>query len=81
MLAQQMKRLAFEAGEGQDVTNASLQEVEQIFDQTLHALLDEVARLYEADSTVKINRLCVIQIGFFIGITNDSGTVIENRLV
>ncbi|MCK6584345.1 MAG: type IV pili methyl-accepting chemotaxis transducer N-terminal domain-containing protein [Anaerolineales bacterium] len=139
MLAQQMARLAYEAGAGQDVTNAALQEVEQTFDQTLRALLDggtapylsdadvalpitrdlrirsalnevtltwsdfralldelqttprddasfavilqsveqksstlvaqadEAVRLYEADSTAKINRLRIIQIGFFIG--------------
>lgn len=139
MLTQQMARLAFEVSAGEDTINASLQEVEQTFEQTLRALLDggtapylsdadaalpltrdpgirsalnevdltwsefraaldmlqqtprddpsfdstlqsieeksstlvaqadEVVRLYEADSTAKINRLRVIQIGFFIG--------------
>ena len=137
MLAQQMARLAFEAGEGQDFTNASLQEAERTFDKTLRALLDggpapylseddvtlpvtrdpevvaalneatlawsefralldelqqtrrddpsfnsilqtveqrsstlvaqadEAVRLYEADAAAKINRLRIIQIGFF----------------
>lgn len=139
MLAQQMARLAFEAGEGQDFTNASLQEAERTFDQTLRALLDggpapylseddvalpvtrdpeivaalneatlvwsefralldelqqtrrdepsfnsilqtveqrsstlvaqadEAVRLYEAESTNKINRLRAVQFGFLIG--------------
>jgi two-component system nitrate/nitrite sensor histidine kinase NarX len=40
MLAQQMARLAIDAGVGEDVTNAALQEAEQTFDQTLRALLD-----------------------------------------
>jgi two-component system nitrate/nitrite sensor histidine kinase NarX len=153
MLTQQMARLAFEAGEGQDATNASLQEVEQTFDQTLRALLDggtapylfdtdvnlpvtrdprirsalnevtltwgeyralldqlqqtpredpsfdaalqvieqesstlveqadEVVRLYEATSTAKINRLRIIQIGFFIGalILLGVGAVVTRR--
>ena len=138
MLTQQMARLAFESGEGEDFTNAALQDIEQTFDQTLRALLDggeapyladtpatlsptrdpgirsalsdvaltwsgfralldelqqtprgdpsfaitlqsiqekssalaaqadDVVRLYEADSVSKMNRLRVIQIGFFL---------------
>ncbi len=138
MLTQQMARLAFEAGIGEDVNNAALQDVEQTFDQTqmalrdgrtapylpqrdvtlpetrdlqirsaldevtltwggFRALLDElqrtprespsfadalqsiqkqsstlaaqadaVVRLYEGDSNAKVNRLRVIQIGFFL---------------
>ncbi len=138
MLTQQMARLAFEAGAGEGVTNAALQDAEQTFDQTLTALrdggtapylpqqdvtlpltrnpeirssldkvtltwsgfrtlLDElqrtsresptftsalqsiqqqsstlaaqadtVVRLYETDSTAKVNRLRAIQIGFFL---------------
>ncbi len=58
MLAQQMARLAFEAGAGQDVTNASLQEVEQTFDQTLRALLDGGTAPYlsDADVTLPVTR-------------------------
>ncbi len=40
MLAQQMARLAFEAGAGQVTINAALLEVEQTFDQTLYAFRD-----------------------------------------
>lgn len=40
MLAQQMTRLAFDAGAGEDAANAALQEAEQTFDQTLRALRD-----------------------------------------
>jgi nitrate/nitrite-specific signal transduction histidine kinase len=54
MLTQQMARLAFEAGASQDVTNASLQEVEQNFDQTLRALLDGGMAPYLAGTTVKL---------------------------
>lgn len=46
MLAQQMARLAYEAGVGADVTNAALDEAELIFDQTLRALLDGGAAPY-----------------------------------
>lgn len=58
MLSQQMARLAFEAGEGEDVTNAALQEVEQTFDQTLRALLDGGTAPYlsDADATLPITR-------------------------
>lgn len=58
MLAQQMARLAFEAGAGQDVTNASLQEVEQTFDQTLRALLDggPASHLSGSDVTLPLTR-------------------------
>lgn len=138
MLTQQMARLAYESGEGENVTNASLKDVEKNFDQTLSALMgggeapylsnttvtlpitrdlgirsalnevdftwsdfralleelqqtprddpsfsiilqsieeksstlveraDRVVRLYEADSTAKVNRLRAIQIGFFL---------------
>ncbi|MGC8855330.1 MAG: type IV pili methyl-accepting chemotaxis transducer N-terminal domain-containing protein [Anaerolineae bacterium] len=40
MLIQQMGRLAFEAGAGQDTVNAALQESEKMFTQTLQALRD-----------------------------------------
>lgn len=40
MLAQQMARLAFEAGAGEETVNAALQETAQTFDQTLRALRD-----------------------------------------
>lgn len=48
MLAQQMARLAYEAGAGEDMTNAALDEVELTFDQTLCALLDGGAAPYSA---------------------------------
>lgn len=54
MLAQQMARLAFEAGAGQEFTNHSLQEVEQTFDQTLHALLDGGTAPYLSDTPVTL---------------------------
>lgn len=40
MLAQQMARLAYEAGAGEDAANAAIAEVELTFDQTLRLLLD-----------------------------------------
>ncbi|HUH98508.1 MAG TPA: GAF domain-containing protein [Anaerolineales bacterium] len=39
MLSQQMARLAFASGAGQEANNTALQGAEQAFDQTLHALL------------------------------------------
>lgn len=54
MLAQQMARLAFEAGDGEYGTNAALQDVEQTFDQTLHALLDGGTVSYFSDTTVTL---------------------------
>lgn len=54
MLAQQMGRLAFEAGSGENITNAALQEAEQIFDQTLHALRDGGNAPYLSDTTVTL---------------------------
>ncbi len=54
MLAQQMGRLAFEAGEGENITNAALQETEQTFDQTLRALLDGGDAPYLSDTTVTL---------------------------
>ena len=54
MLAQQMARLAFEAGMGEDVTNAALQETEQTFDQTLRALRDGGTAPYLSDTTVTL---------------------------
>ncbi len=54
MLAQQMARLAFEAGEGEHITNAALQDVEYTFDQTLHALLDGGTAPYFSDTTVTL---------------------------
>ncbi|MBI2331346.1 MAG: type IV pili methyl-accepting chemotaxis transducer N-terminal domain-containing protein [Chloroflexi bacterium] len=54
MLAQQMARLAFEAGAGEDIANATLQETEQTFDQTLHALIDGGEAPYLSDTTVTL---------------------------
>ncbi|MBI3165865.1 MAG: type IV pili methyl-accepting chemotaxis transducer N-terminal domain-containing protein [Chloroflexi bacterium] len=54
MLAQQMARLAYEAGDGEDVTNASLQDIRQIFDQTLRALMDGGEAPYLSDTTVTL---------------------------
>ena len=54
MLAQQMARLAFEAGEGEDIFNAALQETEQTFDQTLRALRDGGNAPYLSDTTVML---------------------------
>ena len=54
MLAQQMARLAFEAGEGQDIPNAALQEAEQTFDQTLGALRDGGEAPYLSDATATL---------------------------
>ncbi|GAB1472293.1 two-component system sensor histidine kinase NarX [Chloroflexota bacterium] len=54
MLAQQMARLAFEAGAGEDVNNTALQEVEQTFDLTLHALLDGGTVSYLTDTTITL---------------------------
>lgn len=54
MLTQQMARLAFESGAGEDVANAALQEVEQTFDQTLRALLDGGTAPYLTNSTVTL---------------------------
>ena len=54
MLTQQMARLAFEAGEGEDAANAALQETEQIFDQTLRALMDGGEVPYPSETTVII---------------------------
>lgn len=54
MLVQHMARLAFEAGEGEAVTNAALREVEETFDQTLYALLNGGAAPYPSDVDVKL---------------------------
>lgn len=54
MLAQQMARLAFEAGMGEDATNAALQETERTFDQTLRALRDGGDAPYLSDTTVTL---------------------------
>lgn len=54
MLVQQMARLAFEAGAGEETVNAALQETEQTFDQTLHALRDGGDAPYLSDSTVTL---------------------------
>ncbi len=58
MLTQQMARLAFEAGTGENFTNAALQEVEQAFDQTLQALRDggTAPYLLEQDVTLPPTR-------------------------
>ncbi|MCK6566346.1 MAG: hypothetical protein DCC59_17700 [Chloroflexi bacterium] len=54
MLAQQMARLAYEAGAGEDAANAALAEVELTFDQTLRLLLDggTLPSLTEPDSAL-----------------------------
>ena len=54
MLTQQMTRLAFEAGAGEETINAALQNTEQIFEQTLHALMDGGPAPYFADTTVTL---------------------------
>ena len=54
MLAQQMTRLAYEAGAGENNTNAALLEAEQTFDQTLRALLDGGETPYLSDTTVTL---------------------------
>jgi Type IV pili methyl-accepting chemotaxis transducer N-term len=54
MLAQQLARLAYEAGEGEDFTNTALQEIGQTFDQTLRALLDGGDAPYLSDTAVTL---------------------------
>lgn len=54
MLAQQIARLSFEAGEGEHAANAALEDVEQTFDQTLYALLDGGIAPYFSDTTVTL---------------------------
>ena len=54
MLAQQMARLAFEAGEGESTANAALRETGQTFDQTLCALKDGGQAPRVSDTTVTI---------------------------
>lgn len=54
MLVQQMARLAFEAGAGQNATNTVLQEVSQTFDQTLRALLDGGIAPYLSNTNVRL---------------------------
>jgi nitrate/nitrite-specific signal transduction histidine kinase len=54
MLTQQMARLAFESGAGENTANAALQETEQTFDQTLRALLDGGTAPYLSDTTVTL---------------------------
>lgn len=54
MLTQQMARLAFEAGAGEQDVNAALQEVEGTFDQTLQALRDGGTAPYLSDTTVTL---------------------------
>jgi two-component system nitrate/nitrite sensor histidine kinase NarX len=54
MLTQQMARLAFEAGAGENTANAALQETEQAFDQTLRALMDGGTAPYLSDTTVTL---------------------------
>lgn len=56
MLAQQMARLAFEAGEGEAVANAALLETEQVFDQTLRALMDGGEAPYLSGTTITLSR-------------------------
>ncbi len=52
MLAQQMARLAYGSGQGQDAANAALQATEQAFDQTMRALLSGGLAPYRPDETV-----------------------------
>ncbi|MCX6080868.1 MAG: GAF domain-containing protein [Chloroflexi bacterium] len=52
MLAQQMGRLAFEAGVGEDANNAALQESSQVFEQTLLAMLDGGTIPYSPEDVV-----------------------------
>lgn len=54
MLAQQMARLAFEAGEGEDATNTTLRETEQTFEKTLRALINGGDAPYLFDTTVTL---------------------------
>ncbi len=54
MLAQQMARLAFEAGASGAINNAALQESEQIFGQTLSALKDGGSVPYLPQSPISI---------------------------
>ena len=54
MLTQQMARLAFEVGEGEEINNAALQETEQTFDQTLRALRDGGEAPYFSDTTMTL---------------------------
>ena len=54
MLAQQMARLAYEAGAGEDSITPALWETEQTFDQTLRALLDGGETPYLLDTTVTL---------------------------
>ncbi len=54
MLAQQLARLAFEAGRGEAAANAALQEAERTFEQSLHALRDGGDAPYLSDITVTL---------------------------
>ncbi|MEW5941322.1 MAG: type IV pili methyl-accepting chemotaxis transducer N-terminal domain-containing protein, partial [Chloroflexota bacterium] len=54
MLVQQMARLAFEAGQGEDSVNAALRETERTFDQTLRALRDGGEAPYLSDTPVTL---------------------------
>ncbi|GAB4461711.1 MAG: hypothetical protein Kow0070_19690 [Anaerolineales bacterium] len=54
MLAQQMARLAFEVGVGEETANAALQETVQTFDQTLRALQDGGDAPYLVNTTVTL---------------------------
>jgi nitrate/nitrite-specific signal transduction histidine kinase len=60
MLAQQMARLAFEAGASEETVNAALQETAQTFDQTLRALRDGGDAPY-ADTVVTLRQ----QVSYF----------------
>jgi len=54
MLTQQMARLAFESGVGEEAANAALRDTEQTFDQTLQALRDGGTAPYLSDTTVTL---------------------------
>ena len=54
MLAQQMVRLAFAASRGEETATATLQEVESVFDGTLHALLAGGAASYPLGAMVTL---------------------------
>ncbi len=56
MLTQQMARLAIKAGAGEETINTALQNTEQVFEQTLHALMDGGTAPYFADTTVTLPR-------------------------
>ncbi len=55
MLAQEMGRLAFEAGAGEFANNAALQDSEQLFNDTLLALKDGGTVLYQPQNIITIS--------------------------